>query len=185
MAILVNATYPMIAIIVVALKTGLPINCNYRCNNPQFMILTSGRMRLHPLISDMDVEDFLSGQGLDNASVGERYVTSIYFVSAVITTVGFGDVTGSNTWERLYCVVIMFIGSVIFGTLLANISDIAMMLDDSSAERSMMSEMVKWARQKKVSACNYLKEKCNMRARAHTHTHTGLSYTVTRPRVHM
>jgi hypothetical protein len=127
----------------------------------------------------MDVEDFLSGQGLDNASVGERYVTSIYFVSAVITTVGFGDVAGSNTWERLYCVVIMFIGSVIFGTLLANISDIAMMLDDSAAERSLMSEMVKWARRKKVGG------QANISKRNGMHTCTCTRASLARSHVRM
>lgn len=58
-----------------------------------------------------DVEQFLTIQNLPpDASVAERYVVSIYFVSTVFTTVGFGDVSAVSTGERLYSIFIMFIG---------------------------------------------------------------------------
>ena len=37
--------------------------------------------------------------------------------------VGFGDISASNGQERLFCVIVMFLGSVIFGTLLAEIQE--------------------------------------------------------------
>ena len=44
----------------------------------------------------------------------EMYIVSIYFIITTITTVGYGDISISNTMERIFCAFIMIIGVVAF-----------------------------------------------------------------------
>mmetsp|Transcript_6488 Transcript_6488/g.5791 ORF Transcript_6488/g.5791 Transcript_6488/m.5791 type:complete len:331 (-) Transcript_6488:861-1853(-) len=49
------------------------------------------------------------------------YVTSLYFITTVSTTVGYGDYYASNTYERGYCLFQQFLAIVIFSIISANI----------------------------------------------------------------
>lgn len=40
----------------------------------------------------------------------ELYVTSFYFAMTTITTVGYGDIRGNSTTERLICIFLHLIG---------------------------------------------------------------------------
>ena len=53
-----------------------------------------------------------------------RYISSFYFVYATITTVGYGDMAGINTWERLFCVGAMVLGGFLFGLLIGSVPKI-------------------------------------------------------------
>lgn len=43
-------------------------------------------------------------------NVGNLYVTSFYFAVTTITTVGYGDISGNSTPERLICFILHLIG---------------------------------------------------------------------------
>ena len=45
---------------------------------------------------------------------GFVYLTSLYFTITTITTVGYGDISGSNSWERIFCILVMMIGVIGF-----------------------------------------------------------------------
>ena len=55
--------------------------------------------------------------------ISQHYMVSFYFISTVFTTIGFGDIFAENHYERIYSVLVMFIGSIIFGTLLAEVNE--------------------------------------------------------------
>ena len=52
------------------------------------------------------------------------YLTSFYFAVTTITTVGCGDITGSNTMERGISVVVMLIGVISFSFATGALSSI-------------------------------------------------------------
>jgi len=60
--------------------------------------------------------------GLDS-TLYEKYVTSFYFVNTVFCTVGFGDISAENSQERLFCVLLFYMGTLVFGMLLAEVQD--------------------------------------------------------------
>jgi hypothetical protein len=43
-----------------------------------------------------------------------------YFVNTVFTTVGFGDVHGTNSAERLFIIVAMWTGALVFSTTISS-----------------------------------------------------------------
>ena len=44
----------------------------------------------------------------------ELYATSFYFTVTTITTVGYGDISGTNFTERIICIFLMIIGVLFF-----------------------------------------------------------------------
>lgn len=59
-----------------------------------------------------------------NEDVKVQYTASFYFITTIITTIGFGDIVPYNTAERIFCIVVMYIGSLIFGILLAEVQQV-------------------------------------------------------------
>lgn len=78
------------------------------------------------------VDDFLEGfrtpdLEIDIATVHGKlttYTISMYFVTTVFSTVGFGDIGPANSSERICCMFLMLTGIVVFGNLLAELADI-------------------------------------------------------------
>lgn len=57
-------------------------------------------------------------------SAGDQYLTSFYFTVTTITTVGYGDISGSTSLEQVFCIVLMVIGVVGFGLLSGALTNI-------------------------------------------------------------
>ena len=72
------------------------------------------------------LHDFLESEGLGAATADDlssKYIHAFYFVNTVLCTVGFGDISGKNDAERLYCVLIFYLGALVFGSLLVEVQD--------------------------------------------------------------
>mmetsp|Transcript_27671 Transcript_27671/g.20788 ORF Transcript_27671/g.20788 Transcript_27671/m.20788 type:complete len:194 (+) Transcript_27671:1001-1582(+) len=52
------------------------------------------------------------------------YVNSVYFIITTLTTVGYGDITGSSNNEYLFQMVVEFIGIGFFSLLISSINNI-------------------------------------------------------------
>jgi hypothetical protein len=52
----------------------------------------------------------------------EIYVNAFYFILTTITTVGYGDISGSTTYEYLFSMGVEFIGLTFFSFLTGTIS---------------------------------------------------------------
>ncbi len=48
----------------------------------------------------------------------------MYFINTVFSTVGFGDIHATNAAERVYCVCIMYVGTLVFATMLGEVQNI-------------------------------------------------------------
>ena len=65
--------------------------------------------------------DFAATTWNDKCFVGEgeyvdfeTYICSIYFVLTTTATVGYGDLSPGTSYERIFCMFLMFIGVVAF-----------------------------------------------------------------------
>eukprot|EP00347_Sterkiella_histriomuscorum_P000928 403373987 len=68
------------------------------------------------------------------------YVTSLYFVTTTATTVGYGDFSALNSWEKIYLLFLEFTGICTFSVITGNITGlkhqkkIADIIEDKQAE---------------------------------------------------
>jgi hypothetical protein len=62
------------------------------------------------------------------------YISSYYFTVTTITTVGYGDITPTQSQERVYAILIMIFGVVAFSFATGTLSSILASMDASHAE---------------------------------------------------
>jgi len=54
----------------------------------------------------------------DSDDLNQRlYITSLYFITTTITTIGYGDIFGVSLPEKLYIILVMFLGILVFTTI--------------------------------------------------------------------
>lgn len=101
-----------------------------------------------------DVYEFLESNGLSrDASVTQKYIISTYFTCTVFTTVGFGDISASNSSEQLLCIGMMLLGVMVFGTLLSEVEGGIFELRKFAREKNhILYQLKNFLRMKEVSS---------------------------------
>lgn len=83
--------------------------------------------------------------------LNSKYVIAFYFVNTVFCTIGFGDIYGGNDAERLYCVVLFYLGVFVFGSLLVEVQEAISEARNSSRQREReLHEMSEFLRSEHV-----------------------------------
>jgi hypothetical protein len=59
---------------------------------------------------ETDGDNWIEAGSFQDQSMGGLYLTSFYFAVTTITTVGYGDISGNSTPERLICLALHLIG---------------------------------------------------------------------------
>lgn len=59
----------------------------------------------------------------------QKYFLSLYFITQTITTVGYGDINPTNTFERCFVIILMMVGVMGFGFASGSLSSIIMSSD--------------------------------------------------------
>ena len=67
-------------------------------------------------------------------NTSELYFTSMYFTVTTIVTVGYGDISPTNTAERIFCILLMLLGVVAFSFATGAITSIISDYDSNEAE---------------------------------------------------
>jgi hypothetical protein len=65
---------------------------------------------------------------------------SVYWTITTITTIGYGDISGTNTIERIFCSLMMLIGVISFSFMNGSLTSI---LANSDQETAVMNERIK------------------------------------------
>jgi voltage-gated potassium channel len=78
----------------------------------------------------------------EDMSTVEKYVASLYWSFSTITTVGYGDLTPSNTAERLFAIVAMVVGVTIFAYFMGSMTSIVSALNESQQQYDKRMEEV-------------------------------------------
>jgi hyperpolarization activated cyclic nucleotide-gated potassium channel 2 len=60
--------------------------------------------------------------GFSDHTIFDKYVTSLYYVIITMLTIGYGDIYATNQLERMYAIMTMLTGGVVFGALVSNIT---------------------------------------------------------------
>lgn len=69
-------------------------------------------------VSDQSKTDVAINISGDNIPLNQRlYITSLYFITTTITTIGYGDIFGVSLPEKLYIILVMFLGILVFTTI--------------------------------------------------------------------
>ena len=71
------------------------------------------------------------GDGV-HANVWVQYLASVYWALMTLTTVGYGDITPQNDLERLYTLLCLLIGAIVFGFLLSTLGDLLSNVDPTA-----------------------------------------------------
>ena len=80
---------------------------------------------------------WLSNFATDTAYKGSDvslYYISFYWTITTITTVGYGDISGTNNYERLFASFVMVVGVILFSIANGALASIISSLDGSSGE---------------------------------------------------
>lgn len=65
---------------------------------------------------------------------GKLYCLALYWTVTTITTVGYGDISGTNQIERIFSIIIMLIGVISFSFVNGSLTSIVSSLDNSNAD---------------------------------------------------
>jgi hypothetical protein len=60
--------------------------------------------------------------GYENKPKGAVYVAAFYWTISTMLSIGYGDITGTNKAERIYCIFTMVLGGVMFGAVIAQVT---------------------------------------------------------------
>jgi len=66
----------------------------------------------------------------------ERYIAALYWAIMTITSIGYGDIRApdGNTWEQTWCLILMLLGGMIWGSVIATFCGVISNLDPALTE---------------------------------------------------
>ena len=80
------------------------------------------------------IGSWLDSEIYDSMSPEELYLTSFYFTTTTVTTVGYGDMSGNTPIEKMFCIIIMIIGVISFSLASASLTSLLSNYDSSDAK---------------------------------------------------
>lgn len=89
-------------------------------------------------------------EGLDDEefSAIDRYVAAVYWATATLTTVGYGDISAHTTSERLFSLIMILIGALVFGLIVGKMSELAQSMNEHvaivKAKHSQVDQFLKF-----------------------------------------
>ena len=68
-----------------------------------------------------------------SSTSSQLYLVSFYWATTTITTVGYGDISGTNAIERIFCTIIMLFGVIAFSFANGSLTSIIQNIDSNNA----------------------------------------------------
>lgn len=69
-------------------------------------------------------ENTFHNKDFNAMDVGARYIHSLYFIITTLSTVGYGDISGSNEHEKVICILTMLIGVAAFAYVTSSMTNL-------------------------------------------------------------
>ncbi|XP_078001298.1 voltage-gated delayed rectifier potassium channel KCNH1-like [Glandiceps talaboti] len=76
-------------------------------------------------------------------SKGSAYVTALYFTMSSLTSVGFGNVSPNTDGEKIFTIVMMVIGSLLYASIFGNVTTIFQQMTSNTARYHDMLNSVR------------------------------------------
>lgn len=85
---------------------------------------------------------WVQSKGLHESDTHTKYIAAMYYAFTQITTVGFGDISASTNFERIFSILSQLVGGFVFGYVLGNIQQILAADNVGQQEYNTMHEKV-------------------------------------------
>ena len=72
-------------------------------------------------------------KGYAGSTSSQLYIVSFYWATTTITTVGYGDISGTTDIERIFCTIIMLFGVIAFSFANGSLTSIIQNIDSNNA----------------------------------------------------
>jgi len=99
------------------------------CHDPHVNVLVLGQPGEVPDHCRTWLTEYDGGSGF-SAPTDIQYIYSVYWALTTLTTVGYGDITPTNDAERVYTLIALLIGALVFGYLMTSVGDLVANLDN-------------------------------------------------------
>lgn len=83
-------------------------------------------------LGSLKIPNWIISQNLQNSSFANIYLSSLYFNHTTIFTIGYGDVLSKNFYERLYNILLMVVGIMLYSFAITSISNIIQQQDEKT-----------------------------------------------------
>jgi len=109
-------------------------------------------------ITSSGIDNWIIVKGLEDASIYERYLTSLYWIAQTVITVGYGDIPICNSYEMVVAIFAMFAGVIFFSVTIGSLTTVIGEMD----KRGLMYErklntLAEIKSHKKISLKTYVK----------------------------
>ena len=92
---------------------------------------------LHIFLASQSFPNWINHINISNESFFDKYITSLYFMVTTMTTVGYGDIVCISSIERIYHIILLFIGTLFYTFLVSKIGNY---LREQSHEQSKLDK---------------------------------------------
>jgi CRP-like cAMP-binding protein len=86
--------------------------------------------------------EWTSSNGLADAPLETKYITSLYWAMMTATTVGYGDISITNNYEKVYATLIMILSNVMGAVIFGNVTTLIQNLNAAENRHSSRTEMI-------------------------------------------
>ena len=94
---------------------------------------------------------WVKSKGLQESEIHTKYIAAMYYAFTQITTVGFGDISASTNFERVFSICSQLVGGFVFGYVLGNIQQILAADNVGQQEYNTMHEkVIEYMRQENI-----------------------------------
>jgi len=80
-------------------------------------------------IGDSTYPNWICHHKIIDGTTGDLYISSLYFHWTTIFTIGYGDIISTNSYERLYNCILMFVGVLIYSFAVSSLGTIVSSYD--------------------------------------------------------
>jgi CRP-like cAMP-binding protein len=94
-----------------------------------FLLFNHVSTCLWVFMGKIDYPNWIFNAGLQDADNMELYIHSLYFNFTTVFTIGYGDITSTNMYERLYNILIMLVGVLLYSFAITSLSNIVVKID--------------------------------------------------------
>lgn len=94
------------------------------------------------LASTNQGKNWLIDSELNEASIFQIYIASLYFIITTISTIGYGDIIGQNYTEQGFQIFLMGLAMTIYTFIISNISNIVKASEDENTEQDKLIDFL-------------------------------------------
>ena len=83
-----------------------------------------------------------SKEETEKISDSDNYLTAFYFIITTFSTVGYGDISGSNKTEKIFCILVMCVGVTAFAAGTSTLTNLIQNVDTEDKSLNDKIEML-------------------------------------------